>query len=198
MSSTLLLVAGILHFGPQIHGCVPGSNGRADPERRRRSTLDSRIARTLRCPDGPASSAPSLTSGGSTFRNPAPRKPPIASAGTPRLAVETTAQLFLGVRIQCTSTAGQSPVRAAGLKDDYYGFAAFFSQTGRKKAGLPDDEVVYATGSGDVRQPANRHHDEAQGTRRIGLRRPQGQRTRSRHGRLVVEPGQSASSPRAW
>ena len=38
-------------------------------------------------------------------------------------------------------------------QDDYYGFAAFFSQVGRKKGNQPEEEVVYSTHSGDVRQP---------------------------------------------
>jgi hypothetical protein len=90
-----------------------------------------------------------LTSEGSTFRNPAANYYRISR--DPESAVETTAQLFLGVRIQCAKCHNHPFER--WTQDDYYGFAAFFSQIGRKKGTLPDDEVVYATGSGDVRQP---------------------------------------------
>src|SRR5207253_8113099 len=62
-----------------------------------------------------------------------------------------TAQLFLGVRIQCAKCHNHPFER--WTQDDYYGFAAFFSQIGRKKGNLPDEEVIYTTGSGDVRQP---------------------------------------------
>jgi hypothetical protein len=90
-----------------------------------------------------------LTADGSTFRNPATNYYRISR--DPETAVETTAQLFLGVRIQCAKCHNHPFER--WTQDDYYGFAAFFSQIGRKKGNLPDEEVVYATGSGDVRQP---------------------------------------------
>ncbi len=90
-----------------------------------------------------------LTSDGSTFKNPAANYYRISR--DPETAVETTAQLFLGVRIQCAKCHNHPFER--WTQDDYYGFAAFFSQIGRKKGNLPDEEVVYATGSGDVSQP---------------------------------------------
>jgi hypothetical protein len=90
-----------------------------------------------------------LTSDGSTFKNPAANYYRISR--DPESAVETTAQLFLGVRIQCAKCHNHPFER--WTQDDYYGFAAFFSQIGRKKGNLPDEEVVYATGSGDVNQP---------------------------------------------
>jgi hypothetical protein len=90
-----------------------------------------------------------LTSDGSTFKNPATNYYRISR--DPETAVETTAQLFLGVRIQCAKCHNHPFER--WTQDDYYGFAAFFSQIGRKKGNLPEEEVVYATGSGDVSQP---------------------------------------------
>jgi hypothetical protein len=90
-----------------------------------------------------------LTSDGSTFKNPAANYYRISR--DPESAVETTAQLFLGVRIQCAKCHNHPFER--WTQDDYYGFAAFFSQIGRKKGNLPEEEVVYATGSGDVNQP---------------------------------------------
>ena len=90
-----------------------------------------------------------LTAEGSTFKNPAANYYRISR--DPESAVETTAQLFLGVRIQCAKCHNHPFER--WTQDDYYGFAAFFSQIGRKKGNLPDEEVVYASGSGDVRQP---------------------------------------------
>ncbi len=90
-----------------------------------------------------------LTSEGSTYKNPAANYYRISR--DPESAVETTAQLFLGVRIQCAKCHNHPFER--WTQDDYYGFAAFFSQIGRKKGNLPDEEIVYPSGSGDVRQP---------------------------------------------
>ena len=90
-----------------------------------------------------------LTSDGSTYKTPAANYYRISR--DPETAVETTAQLFLGVRIQCAKCHNHPFER--WTQDDYYGFAAFFSQIGRKKGNLPQEEVVYATGSGDVNQP---------------------------------------------
>ncbi len=90
-----------------------------------------------------------LTAEGSTFKNPAANYYRISR--DPESAVETTAQLFLGVRIQCAKCHNHPFER--WTQDDYYGFAAFFSQIGRKKGNLPDEEVVYVSGSGEVRQP---------------------------------------------
>jgi Protein of unknown function (DUF1549)/Protein of unknown function (DUF1553)/Bacterial Ig-like domain (group 2) len=90
-----------------------------------------------------------LTAEGSAYKNPAANYYRISR--DPESSVETTAQLFLGVRIQCAKCHNHPFER--WTQDDYYGFAAFFSQVGRKKGNLPDDEVVYASGSGEVRQP---------------------------------------------
>jgi hypothetical protein len=90
-----------------------------------------------------------LTAEGSTYKNPAANYFRISR--DPESAVETTAQLFLGVRIQCAKCHNHPFER--WTQDDYYGFAAFFSQIGRKKGNLPDEEVVFVSGSGDVHQP---------------------------------------------
>jgi hypothetical protein len=90
-----------------------------------------------------------LTAEGSTFKNPAANYYRISR--NPEDSVETTAQLFLGVRIQCAKCHNHPFER--WTQDDYYGFAAFFSQVRQKKGALPDEEVVFAADSGDVRQP---------------------------------------------
>ena len=90
-----------------------------------------------------------LTSDGSTYKNPPANYYRISR--DPESAVETTAQLFLGVRIQCAKCHNHPFER--WTQDDYYGFAAFFSQIGRKRGNLPEEEVVFATGAGDVNQP---------------------------------------------
>ncbi len=90
-----------------------------------------------------------LTTSGSTYANPAANYYRISKE--PEAAVETTAQLFLGVRIQCAKCHNHPFER--WTQDDYYGFAAFFSQVGHKKGNQAGEEVIYARRGGDVRQP---------------------------------------------
>ncbi len=90
-----------------------------------------------------------LTADGSAYKNPAANYYRISR--DPENSVETTAQLFLGVRIQCAKCHNHPFER--WTQDDYYGFAAFFSRVRQKKGALPDDEVIFAARDGDVRQP---------------------------------------------
>ncbi len=89
-----------------------------------------------------------LTADGSSFKNPAANYFRISR--DPENSTETTAQLFLGVRIQCAKCHNHPFER--WTQDDYYGFAAFFAGVKQKKGVLPDEEVIFASG-GDVRQP---------------------------------------------
>ncbi len=90
-----------------------------------------------------------LTSEGSTFKNPAANYYRISR--DPESSVETTAQLFLGVRIQCAKCHNHPFER--WTQDDYYGFASFFSGVRHKPGNLAQEEVVFASTAGDVRQP---------------------------------------------
>lgn len=90
-----------------------------------------------------------LTSEGSSFKNPAANYFRISR--DPESSVETTAQLFLGVRIQCAKCHNHPFER--WTQDDYYGFAAFFSRVKQKKGELPDEEIVFNGKDGEVRQP---------------------------------------------
>jgi hypothetical protein len=90
-----------------------------------------------------------LTADGSTFKNPAANYYRISR--DPDSSVETTAQLFMGVRIQCAKCHNHPFEK--WTQDDYYGFAAFFSRVRQKKGLLPDEEIIYAAADGDVRQP---------------------------------------------
>ena len=90
-----------------------------------------------------------LTADGSTFQNPAANYYRISR--DPETSVETTAQLFLGVRIQCAKCHNHPFER--WTQDDYYGFAAFFSKVRQKKGNQPDEEVIFAAKDGDVTQP---------------------------------------------
>lgn len=71
---------------------------------------------------------------------------------------ESTAQLFLGVRLQCAQ-CHHHPFEKYG-QEDYYSFAAFFSRIGSKNSqefGLFGREtVVVVKNSGDVRHPKTR------------------------------------------
>lgn len=55
--------------------------------------------------------------------------------------VEDTAQLFLGLRIQC-ARCHHHPFEKWS-QQDYYGFAAFFSQVGRKKGYRQNEERIF-------------------------------------------------------
>ncbi len=90
-----------------------------------------------------------LTAEGSSYGNPAANYYRISR--DPENSVETTAQLFLGVRIQCAKCHNHPFER--WTQDDYYGFAAFFARVRQKKGSMPDDEVVFASDAGEVRQP---------------------------------------------
>jgi len=64
---------------------------------------------------------------------------------------ENVAQVFLGMRIQCAQCHNHPFDR--WTQDDYYGFAAFFSQIGRKPAEDPRETIVFNRGEGEVAHP---------------------------------------------
>jgi hypothetical protein len=64
---------------------------------------------------------------------------------------ENVAQVFMGMRIQCTQCHNHPFDR--WTMDDYYGFAAFFAQVGRKRGEDPRETIVYNRGSGEVKHP---------------------------------------------
>jgi hypothetical protein len=76
-------------------------------------------------------------------------------ATTPDELAETTAQVFMGVRLQCAK-CHHHPFEAYG-QDDYYGLAAYFARVrtkGSQEFGIFNgDRVVFITDSGEVRQP---------------------------------------------
>ncbi len=94
-----------------------------------------------------------ITAQGSIFQNGPANYYRIAR--DPAELAETTAQVFLGVRLMCAK-CHHHPFEAYG-QSDYYGLAAFFTRVGTK--GSPDfgalggDSVVMVTSSGDVRHP---------------------------------------------
>jgi hypothetical protein len=64
---------------------------------------------------------------------------------------ENVAQVFMGIRTQCAQCHNHPFDR--WTMDDYYGFAAFFSQIGRKQGEDYRETIVFNSGGGDVRHP---------------------------------------------
>ena len=91
-----------------------------------------------------------LTASGEVGRN-----PPVAwyrEVKDQSAQVEDTAQLFLGLRIQC-ARCHHHPFEKWS-QEDYYGFSAFFSQVGRKKGHLANEErVFHRVGVAQARNP---------------------------------------------
>jgi hypothetical protein len=66
---------------------------------------------------------------------------------------ENVAQVFMGMRIQCAQCHNHPFDR--WTQDDYYGFAAFFSQIGRKGGEDYRETIIFNAGGGDVRHPVD-------------------------------------------
>ena len=64
---------------------------------------------------------------------------------------ENVAQVFLGMRIQCAQCHNHPFDR--WTQNDYYSFAAFFSQIGRKGAEDYRETIVFNSGGGEVSHP---------------------------------------------
>jgi hypothetical protein len=62
---------------------------------------------------------------------------------------ENVAQVFMGMRIQCAQCHNHPFDR--WTMDDYYSFAAFFSQIGRKPAEDPRETIIFNSGGGEVK-----------------------------------------------
>jgi hypothetical protein len=90
-----------------------------------------------------------LTASGSVYENPAANY--WRASRDANDATETTAQLFLGIRIQCAKCHNHPFERWS--QDNYYGIAAAFTRIGRKKGTDPADEVIFAASSGEIKQP---------------------------------------------
>lgn len=90
-----------------------------------------------------------LTANGSVFENPPANF--WRASRDPQDATETTAQLFLGVRIQCAKCHNHPFER--WTQDNYYGIAAAFVRVGRKNSVDTEEEVIFSQGGGEVTQP---------------------------------------------
>ena len=95
-----------------------------------------------------------LTAKGSTFENPAANF--FLSARGPKAAMETTTQLFLGVRMVCAQ-CHDHPFEK-WTQDQYYQMAAFFSAIGVRPGFESGEEVVYLKRvETDVKHPKDGH-----------------------------------------
>jgi YD repeat-containing protein len=99
-----------------------------------------------------------ITANGNTYSNPPANYYRIAK--DPQSLAETTAQLFLGVRMQCAKCHNHPFER--WTQDDYYGMAAWFARVRTKpepvigtRTAAPNAaaEVVYGDRGGEVTQP---------------------------------------------
>ena len=93
-----------------------------------------------------------LTASGGTFENP-PTNYFQLERDTLKLS-ENVAQAFLGMRLQCAQCHNHPFDR--WTMDDYYGFAAFFTQIGRKRAADPRETIVFDSGSGEMQHPVTK------------------------------------------
>ncbi len=90
-----------------------------------------------------------LLSQGSTFENPPANY--YRTANTLNDATETTAQVFMGVRLECCKCHNHPFERWS--QDNYYGFAAFFSRVRSKPSRRVDEQVIWLSDEGEVTQP---------------------------------------------
>ncbi|MCK5940671.1 MAG: DUF1553 domain-containing protein, partial [Planctomycetes bacterium] len=107
-----------------------------------------------------------LTASGSTFRTPEVNY--WATARDPKVLAENAAQTFLGIRLQCAQCHNHPFER--WRMDDYYGFAAFFAQVGRKNGDTPRESIVFDRSSGEI---ANARTNRAARPRFLGGEAPE-------------------------
>ncbi len=90
-----------------------------------------------------------IVADGNSFKNPAANYYRVSR--DPQNLVETTAQLFMGIRIQCAKCHNHPFEK--WTQNDYYGLAAFFARVKYKPGLEPTEEVVYVDRAGEVTQP---------------------------------------------
>ncbi|MCH8807558.1 MAG: DUF1553 domain-containing protein [Planctomycetes bacterium] len=88
-----------------------------------------------------------LTAEGGSFHNPPANFFLVETS--PTTMAENVAQVFMGVRVQCAQCHNHPFER--WTQDDYYSFAAFFAQIGRKRSEDPRETIVYNSGGGEVK-----------------------------------------------
>ncbi|MDA0808497.1 MAG: DUF1553 domain-containing protein [Planctomycetota bacterium] len=91
-----------------------------------------------------------LTASGSTITSPAGNY--YRTAGETLDAMESTAQLFMGTRIQCAKCHNHPFER--WTQSNYYGLASFFNRIERRKTDRPEEVILWTQSSGEVHHPA--------------------------------------------
>ncbi|WP_417850137.1 DUF1549 domain-containing protein [Thalassoglobus sp.] len=90
-----------------------------------------------------------LSSSGGTFKTPQTN---FYEIERDQLKVaENVAQIFMGMRIQCAQCHNHPFDR--WTQNDYYDFAGFFAQVGRKRGEDYREQIIYNRGSGEVKHP---------------------------------------------
>ncbi len=92
-----------------------------------------------------------LSANGGTFKNPATNF--YQTTTETLLLSENVAQVFMGMRIQCAQCHNHPFDR--WTQDEYYGFAAFFSQIGRKQGEDFRELIVFNAGGGEMKHPVD-------------------------------------------
>jgi Protein of unknown function (DUF1549)/Protein of unknown function (DUF1553) len=90
-----------------------------------------------------------LGASGGTFENAATNYYQMET--DPLKVSENVAQVFMGMRVQCAQCHNHPFDR--WTMDDYYSFAAFFSQIGRKPGEDPRETIIFNSGGGNVTHP---------------------------------------------
>lgn len=90
-----------------------------------------------------------LLASGSTFENPPANY--YRTATDLSDAAETSAQIFLGARLECCKCHNHPFEK--WTQDNYYGFAAFFNRIQRKSSRRVDELVIWSADDGEVTQP---------------------------------------------
>ena len=93
-----------------------------------------------------------LGANGGTFKNPATNYYQLERDVLK--VTENVAQVFMGMRIQCAQCHNHPFDR--WTMDDYYGFASFFTQIGRKGTDDARELVVFNSGGGEVAHPVHK------------------------------------------
>ena len=90
-----------------------------------------------------------LTAKGSTYEHPAANY--YRACDEAIVAAETTAQIFLGSRIQCAKCHNH-PFEN-WTQDNFYGLTAFFNRVSSKPGLRAEEEIIYVSREGEVKQP---------------------------------------------
>ncbi|MBX3179767.1 MAG: DUF1553 domain-containing protein [Candidatus Hydrogenedentes bacterium] len=88
-----------------------------------------------------------LSAEGGNFTNPASNFYLIER--DPAIMAENVAQVFMGIQISCAQCHNHPFER--WTMDDYYSFAAFFAQVGRKTSSDPRETIIFNSGGGEVK-----------------------------------------------